>query len=50
MVQWYTDAYSRHLGNQSEEPAYTANIPWGMKEAYDDARQKAGWINLAKDN
>ena len=32
------------------EPAETANIPMGMKEAFDDARQKAGCINLAKDN
>ncbi|KAL3156463.1 hypothetical protein ABBQ38_000768 [Trebouxia sp. C0009 RCD-2024] len=32
------------------EPAETANIPQGMKEAFDDARQKAGCTNLAKDN
>ncbi len=30
------------------EPA--ANIPQAMKEAFDDDRQKAGCINLAKDN
>ena len=33
-----------------KEPAETANIPMGMKEAFGDARQKAGCINLAKDN
>ena len=46
-------AYRRVLKASWEpvrEPADTANIPQGMKEAFDDARRKAGCINLAKDN
>ena len=33
-----------------KEPTEIANLPQGMKKAFDDARQKAGCINLAKDN